>query len=273
LRLAAVTSATLVCFAANSLLCRGALATARIDAVTFTAVRIASGAAMLALLVAGRGGRPRGGNWGSALALFAYAAAFSLAYVRIGAAVGALLLFPSVQVTILAWAIVNRVRPRPLQWVGIAAALGGVAYLVAPGVQRPDPLGAVLMMGAGVAWGAYTVRGGRGSDPLATTADNFLRAVPLAAAFVLVSAGPLAISRGGLALAFASGAIASGVGYSLWYAALPDLGTTRAAAVQLAVPFVAALGAVVLLGEAVTLRLVVSGAAVLLGLALAMRRR
>ncbi len=272
-RLAAVTAATLACFAANSLLCRGALAAARIDAVTFTSVRVASGAAMLALLVAARGGRPRGGAWGSSLALFAYAAAFSLAYVRIGAAVGALLLFLAVQVTILAWAIFRGIRPSPLQWTGIALALGGVAVLVAPGVQRPDPLGALLMVAAGGAWGVYTVHGSRGGDSMETTADNFLRAVPFAAAILLASARPLAASGAGLALAAASGAIASGVGYTLWYAALPGLGQTRAAAVQLAVPFVAALGAVALLGERVTVRLVASGAAVLLGLALAMRRR
>ena len=200
-RLAAVTAATLACFAANSLLCRGALAAARIDAVTFTSVRVASGAAMLALLVAARGGRPRGGAWGSSLALFAYAAAFSLAYVRIGAAVGALLLFLAVQVTILAWAIFRGIRPSPLQWTGIALALGGVAVLVAPGVQRPDPLGALLMVAAGGAWGVYTVHGSRGGDSMETTADNFLRAVPFAAAILLASARPLAASGAGLALA------------------------------------------------------------------------
>jgi drug/metabolite transporter (DMT)-like permease len=271
--LAAVTAATLACFAANSLLCRAALAPGLIDAVTFTAVRVVSGAAMLCAIVVARRTRPRGGSWPSALALFAYAIAFSLAYVRIGASVGALLLFPSVQLAMTGWAVWRGARPRAWQWVGIALALAGLALLAAPGAHRPDLAGAALMIFAGVAWAVYSLRGAGAGVALEATADNFVRALPLAAAFVLVGARPLAATTGGLALAVASGALASGVGYSLWYAALPHLGTTRAAAIQLAVPLVAALGGVAVLGEPLTLRLVASGAAMVAGVALAASRR
>jgi drug/metabolite transporter (DMT)-like permease len=272
-RLVAVTAATLACFAANSLLCRAALAPGLIDPVTFTAVRVASGAAMLSAIVLVGRSRPRGGSWPSALALFAYAIAFSLAYVRIGASVGALLLFPSVQISMTAWAVSRGARPRARQWVGIALALVGLALLAAPGVHRPDLAGAALMILSGVAWAVYSLRGAGAGSALEATADNFVRALPLAAPFLLVDARPLAATTGGLALAIASGALASGVGYSLWYAALPHLGTTRAAAVQLAVPLVAALGGVALLDEPLTLRLVTSGAAMLAGVALATSRR
>lgn len=273
-RLLAVTSATLACFAANSLLCRAALAPGLVDAGTFTAVRIASGAAMLSgIVVLGRRSRPRGGSWPSALALFGYAIAFSLAYVRIGASVGALLLFPSVQIAMTGWAVLRGARPRARQWAGIALALAGLALLAAPGAHRPDLAGAALMVLSGVSWAAYSLRGAGAGSALEATADNFVRALPLAIPFVLVGARPLAATAEGLGLAAASGALASGVGYSLWYLALPWLGTTRAAAVQLSVPLVAALGGVALLGEPLTLRLAASGAAMLAGVALAAARR
>jgi drug/metabolite transporter (DMT)-like permease len=272
-RLAAITSATLACFAANSLLCRAALAAERIDAVTFTAVRIASGAVMLSAIAAAGRTRPRGGSWGSALALFGYALAFSLAYVRIGAAVGALLLFPAVQISMTGWAIRRGARLRPWQWAGIAVALAGLALLAAPGAHRPDLAGAALMVLSGVSWAVYSLRGAGAGSPLEATADNFVRALPFTAALLAVGARPLSASASGLALAVASGALASGVGYSLWYAALPRLGAARAGVIQLAVPVVAATGGVALLGEPATLRLVASGAAMLAGVALAASRR
>jgi drug/metabolite transporter (DMT)-like permease len=271
-RLGAITSATLVCFAANSLLARAALGAARIDPVTFTAVRIGSGAAMLTAFALAVRTRPRGGSWGSALALFGYALAFSLAYVRIGASVGALLLFPAVQISMTAWAIRRGARLRPRQWAGNALALAGLALLAAPGAHRPDPGGAALMVLAGVSWAVYSLRGVGAGTALEATADNFVRSLPLAAALLALGARPLEASAGGLSLAAASGSIASGAGYVLWYAALPLLGAARAGAVQLAVPVVAALGGVVLLGEAPTIRLVASGAAILAGVALAARR-
>ena len=272
-RLAALTAASLACFAANSLLCRAALRPGLVDPATFTSVRLASGAAVLALvLLAARRARPSGGTVAAAFALFAYAAAFSLAYVRIGAGVGALLLFAAVQVTMVGWGAAHGARPTPRQAAGIVVALAGLAWLALPGASAPDPLGAALMLGAGVAWGAYTLRGRGARDPLATTAHNFLLALPFTAAFTVALLPAASATPRGLALAAASGALASGGGYSLWYAVVPTLGATRAAAVQLAVPILAGLGATAFLGEQLTLRLAVAAAAILGGIALTLKR-
>jgi drug/metabolite transporter (DMT)-like permease len=269
-----LTAATLTCFAANSLLCRAALRPRLVDPATFTLVRIASGAAALAVLLVVRGrARPTGGTIGSALALFVYAATFSLAYVRIGAGVGALLLFAAVQVTMVGWAALRGVRPRRAEVFGLAVALAGLAFLALPGATAPDPVGAALMLASGAAWGAYSLRGRMARDPLATTAHNFLFAAPLALVFGAALARDASASATGVALAAASGAIASGGGYSLWYAVVPALGATRAAAVQLAVPVLAGLGATLFLGERLTVRVAVAGAVILAGIALTLRRR
>lgn len=273
LRTATLTAASLVCFAANSLLCRAALRPRLVDPATFTTIRIASGALVLALVLAlARRARPAGGSAGSALALFGYAAAFSLAYVRIGAGVGALLLFGAVQATMVGWTALRGARPRPVQGVGLALALAGLAWLALPGAGAPDPLGAALMLGAGVAWGAYSLRGGGGRDPLATTAHNFLLGVPLALALSAALAHGTSASGEGAALAVASGALASGGGYSLWYAVVPSLGATRAAAVQLAVPVLAGAGASVFLGERLTVHVAAAGLTILAGIAITLRR-
>ncbi|HVG61750.1 MAG TPA: DMT family transporter [Hyalangium sp.] len=278
MRTAVFTVLALTGFAANSLLCRAALAGGGrlIDAASFTGVRLVSGALMLGLLLRLRGARYQGGSWSSALALFAYAAGFSLAYVRIPASVGALLLFGCVQATMLGTGLVRGERPRPLEWVGLLLALGGLAALTAPGVTAPDFVGAALMAGAGVAWGVYSLRGRGSTNPLAATAQNFLLSVPLALALSAVSTvvqgAPHATAQG-LVLAAASGALSSGVGYSLWYAALPHLTATRAAIVQLSVPVLAATGGVLLLGEQVTLRLLGAGTALLCGVLLALAAR
>ncbi len=273
LRIATLTAATLACFAANSLLCRAALAPRLVDPATFTTIRSASGAAMLAVLLGLRSRvRPGGGTWGSAVALALYAAAFSLAYVRIGAGVGALLLFAAVQVTMVGWTAARGVRPRPIQVVGVAVALGGLAWLAAPGASAPDPLGAALMLAAGVAWGVYSLRGRAAKDPLRVTAHNFLLALPLAVALGVALLGRASVAPAGAALAVASGALASGVGYVLWYAVVPALGATRAAAVQLAVPVLAGIGATAFLGERLTVRIAVAAAAILAGIALTLRR-
>jgi drug/metabolite transporter (DMT)-like permease len=215
----------------------------------------------------------RAGRWSSAAALFVYAAAFSLAYVRIGVAVGALLAFGAVQATMIAWALRAGERPGPAEWLGMALAGTGVAILFAHRVNAPDPLGAVMMITAGVAWGAYSLVGRSAVRPLETTAGNFARALPLTAALSLLSPGHAQVTVRGALLAALSGAIASGVGYSLWYAALPSLTATRAAVVQLSVPVLAAAGGVLFLGEAVTLRLALSAAAILGGVSLAIAGR
>jgi drug/metabolite transporter (DMT)-like permease len=277
---AALTLLALLGFAANSLLCRAALENGawRIDAASFTTVRLVSGAIVLWLLLRMRGGTggERRGSWGSALALFTYAAGFSLAYVRIPTGVGALILFGCVQATMLGVGLFRGERPRPLEWLGLAMALGGLLVLRLPGATAPDALGATLMAGAGVAWGMYSLRGRGNADPLAATADNFLRGVPMTLGLsvlgLLVLEAPR-VTPAGVGLAVASGALASGVGYSLWYAALPHLTAMRAAVVQLAVPVVAAVGGVLLLGETLTVRLVGAGGALLGGVFLALLAR
>ncbi len=253
-------------FAANSLLCRLALAPELIDAASFTTIRICSGALTLVLLVRGRA---TAGSWGSACALFAYAILFSFAYLRVGAAVGALVLFGAVQITMVGAGLRAGERPRAVEWCGLAIALLGLVALTAPGLSTPDPWGSVLMVLAGIAWGIYSLRGRRSGDPSATTAGNFIRCVPLAIGVSLVMSGQAHVSPLGAAYAVASGALASGVGYSLWYAALSGLTATRAAIAQLSVPVIAALVAVPLLDEVLTWRLLLAGSAVLVGVALA----
>jgi drug/metabolite transporter (DMT)-like permease len=273
LRIATLTAATLACFAANSLLCRAALRPGLVDPASFTSIRIASGAAALGLgLLVVRRARPVGGTLGSALALIVYAVAFSLAYVRIGAGVGALLLFASVQVTMVGWTALRGVRPRPVQVLGVAIALAGLAGLGLPGATAPDLPGAALMVAAGAAWGVYSLRGSAARDPVATTAHNFLLSVPLALAVSAVLARDVSVTAPGAALAAASGAIASGGGYCLWYAVVPALGATRAAAVQLAVPVLAGMGGTAFLGERLTARIALAAVAILAGIALTLRR-
>ena len=247
-----------------------------IDPFTFTTVRLASGAlalSLLALAAASPATLARAGRWRSAAALFGYALAFSAAYVEIGAGVGALLLFGSVQATMLGWAIAAGQRPSAREWVGLALALAGLIGLLLPGLSAPAPRGAALMVAAGIAWGIYTLRGRDSEGPLVTTAGNFLLTVPMTTVLSLLAL-PMSHARpGGLALAATSGAIASGLGYTLWYAALPALGATRAAIVQLTVPVLTAAAGVALLGETVTPRLVVCGGAILCGVMLAIVRR
>jgi drug/metabolite transporter (DMT)-like permease len=281
MRTAGLTAAALVAFAANSLLCRMALRPRLVDAATFTSIRIVSGA--LALLILGRiAAAPRketstidAGSWGSAAALFLYAAAFSFAYLRIDAGLGALLLFGAVQATMLIWARRGGERMRWPEWGGVLAAVTGLVALVRPGLSAPDPAGAALMIAAGVAWGAYSLRGRGATRPLAATASNFARAVPPALALSLACLGSAHVSPRGALLAVASGALSSGGGYSLWYAALGGLTATRAAILQLSVPVLAAVGGAALLGETLTPRLAACGTVILGGVALAVlgRRR
>jgi drug/metabolite transporter (DMT)-like permease len=271
-RILALTVLALVAFAANSLLCRLALRSTAIDPASFTAIRLLAGAMTLALLMALRRRRP-GGNWPSALALFAYAAAFSFAYVGLPAGTGALLLFGAVQVTMHAYGLWAGERLSWVQAAGMLAAMAGLVGLLLPGLTSPPMGNAGAMLGAGVAWGAYSLRGKGGGDPTAATAGNFARAVPLALLLVLVAARPTGLDPMGVAYAVASGALASGLGYVVWYAVLPSLQATTAAIVQLSVPVLAALGGVLLLAEPITLRLVIASVAVLGGVALALPRR
>jgi len=271
-RTLALTATALVAFAANSWLCRAALRSHAIDAASFTALRLATGAAVLWLLV--RSGERRVGSFGSAAALFAYALSFSLAYLALDAGVGALILFAAVQLTMLAGGILEGHRSSPAEVLGVALALAGLVVLGAPGASAPPPPAAAGMTLAGIAWGIYSLRGRGVERPLLATADNFRRTLPAAAlvAVVAVVNGARATPRGAL-LAALSGGLTSGVGYAIWYAALPALRPLVAGLVQLLVPILAALGGIVLLGERLTGRLLVAGSLVLAGLGLALARR
>ncbi len=271
-----LTALALLAFAANSVLTRLALAGRHIDAASFTLVRLAAGAAALSVLARVKNGTwttPRRQDAVGALALFGYAGAFSFAYVRIGAALGALVLFGVVQLTMIGWGVARGERPGRRTWLGLVAGVAGLGALTLPGASRPDPLGIALMVAAGIAWGLYSLRGRGASDPLAVNARNFLLGVPLALVISAVMFRSAAVHARGLVLAVVSGAVTSGVGYAIWYRALRGLAATRAAVVQLSVPVVAALGAVVFLGETVSARLALGGTAILCGVALALTER
>ncbi len=275
----------LIAFASNSLLCRLALGGGEIDPVSFTSVRLLSGALALAAIHrvsrAARGGdapsvpkRSGAGSWTSALWLFLYALPFSLAYVSLGVAAGALILFLSVQATMLLGAVRLGERIRLLEACGIVVAFGGLAYLLSPGLMAPPPAGSALMIVAGIAWGLYSLRGRGSSDPIGDTAMNFLRSAPFTVLASVVAMGSARLSARGVFLAAASGVIASGIGYAAWFAALRKLTAIRAAALQLTVPVIAAAGGILLLSERVTPRLLLSSALILggVGFALATRR-
>lgn len=260
----------MLAFAANSLLCRLALGLELIDAATFTSVRMISGAVTLALILLLRGQAIERGkaDWRTVITLFSYMAFFSFAYLSLSAGTGALILFGAVQLTMFIFALRAGEHFPLLSWAGLAMAILGLIYLVSPGVTAPDPWGAVLMAVAGVSWGFYSLLGRGAADPLQVTARNFAYSVPLVLAVSLFFQGDFSISANGLLLAVASGALASGCGYVIWYAALPGLTATRAATVQLSVPAIAAFGGVVLLSEEATLRLLLASAATLGGLAI-----
>ena len=273
MRTALFTAAALVCFAANSLLTRGALGNALLDAPAFTIVRLATGAIALALLLRARAApAAEKGSWTSALALAGYAVAFTIAYTRISAGVGALLLFGAVQVTMIATGLIRGERPLARDWVGLLLAASGLAWMTVPGAASPDLVGAGLMVVAGASWGAYSIIGRRSRDPLAATGGNFWRATILGAIALGAMADLRTITWPGLLLAATSGAIASGVGYTFWYSALPRLTAWRAALVQLPVPVLTALAAVPLLGETVTSRLLIATGLVCGGVALTLVR-
>ncbi|WP_099556211.1 DMT family transporter [Hartmannibacter diazotrophicus] len=268
-----LTTIAMIAFAGNSLLARTALADGEIDAASYTAIRLISGGILLlALLMRDRRSTPlrdMPGDWVSTFALFAYALAFSLAYLRLGAATGALILFASVQGTMISWAFFGGDRPTPVEMIGLTAAFLAFIYLVLPGLSAPDPLGSALMMVSGISWGVYTLKGRGTKAPLNQTAGNFIRSIPLCLPLLAIGLLMHRPSWHGVLLALASGAIASGLGYAIWYRTLPHLSTAKAAVVQLTVPVIAAFGAVALLGEALTPRFLTTSVVILGGVALA----
>lgn len=278
-RSALLTVVAMLAFAANSLLCRLALGQGMIDAASFASLRMISGAVMLVAIVLLRRRKVRGSTatWRSASMLFLYMACFSFAYLSLGAGTGALILFGAVQLTMFVVALRGGEHFSGISWAGLALAVLGLIYLVSPGLHAPDPWGALLMAVAGLAWGLYSLLGRRATDPLEATARNFVYAVPLVllvslAGWLVAPDAVLATSRG-VMLAIASGALASGCGYVVWYAVLPSLPATRAATVQLSVPALAALGGVLLLSEELTWRLVLATVATLGGVGLVLAQR
>jgi drug/metabolite transporter (DMT)-like permease len=268
-RIFILTFVAMTAFAGNSLLCRLALKQTRIDAASFTLIRIISGAIALQLIVMMRKrSRGKAGSWSSALALFVYAAGFSFAYISLPAGTGALLLFGAVQGTMIIWALRKGERLHVRQRIGLALALAGLGALVFPGLSAPPLGGSILMLSAGVAWGIYSLRGKAAGDPASATAGNFLRAVPMAAVLSAALLPWARLDRTDIGYAILSGAIASGVGYAIWYTVLPTLRAAGAATVQLSVPVLAAAGGILLLGEPITLRAVLASVAVLGGIAL-----
>jgi drug/metabolite transporter (DMT)-like permease len=264
----------MIAFASNSLLCRLALKQIGIDAATFTLVRLVSGAVTLGLIACLRtGSAGTAGNWLSGSMLFVYAAGFSFAYLTLPAGTGALLLFGAVQATMILWALRAGERLNLGQALGLALALVGLVALVLPGVSAPPLGGSILMLGAGIAWGVYSLRGKNAGDPLRATAGNFARALPLAAILTLIFLPGARLDRAGIIYAILSGAIASGIGYAIWYTALPGLKAATAASVQLIVPVLAAAGGILFLGETITLRFIFAAGAVLGGIGLVVQNR
>lgn len=274
-RIALLAGAALVAFAANSVLARLALRGGAIDAASYTSIRLVSGAVVLSLLIWRRnpGSFRLAGSWASAALLFLYAAPFSFAYLSLSTGTGALILFAAVQATMILAGLAGGERPGPREWVGLLVALGGLVWLVLPGIDAPPVVGAGLMAVAGISWGFYSLRGRRSGAALADTMGNFVRAAPLALALSAATLATAAVAPAGVLYAVLSGAIASGVGYAIWYTALPGLPATRAATIQLAVPALAALGGVALLGEPLSFRLVGAAAAILGGVGLAVSAR
>lgn len=262
-------------FAANPLICRLALGEQLIDAASFTSVRVVSGAVTLALIMLPRWRRHGRGpvDWRSVSMLFIYMTFFSFAYLSLSASTGTLLLFGAVQFTMLIAAIRDGERFALLSWIGIALASIGMIYLVSPGITSPDPVGATLMVIAGAAWGSYSLLGRSAADPLESTAINFVYSVPMVIIVTLWFMDDFHSTRAGFMLAVTSGAITSGLGYAVWYAALRGLTASHAATVQLSVPTIAALGGIIFLSEPASLRLIVASALTLGGIAIVLVQR
>lgn len=273
LRAIVYTSITMLAFAGNSILCRMALKDGAIDPASFTSIRLFSGAIALLLIVrlTNKDTRIREhGGWTSAFMLFLYAVCFSYAYISLSAGAGALILFGFVQGTMIAMALWAGDRPTIAEWLGWLLAFGGLIWLLIPGIEAPPAVGATLMALAGIAWGVYSIRGRDETNPLVSTCANFVYSIAFVVILSAIAFQSVDISNRGVVLAVTSGAITSGVGYVIWYAALNYLRAMQAALVQLSVPAIAAAGGVIFLAEPISLRLFISGALILGGISLAL---
>jgi len=273
-RIVVLTTLAMMAFAGNSILCRIALKHTAIDAASFTTIRLLSGAIILWLIVHLKNSAQNGrGNWISAFALFVYAAGFSFAYLSLPTATGALLLFGAVQATMTGYGFFIGERLVKRQALGLVLAIGGIVALLLPGVSTPPLPGSLLMLLAGTAWGIYSIRGKGGGDPMKVTAGNFLRTIPLTAVLSFMTIRGYALDSAGVGYAVASGALASGIGYALWYAVVPRLKATSASTVQLSVPVIAGFGGSIFLAEPITIRLTLAAVTILGGIALVMQEK
>ena len=266
-----LTGIALIAFAANSVLCRAALGEATIDASSFTVIRLLSGAFVLFVILQLK--HPKSvtsssGSWVASTMLFLYAITFSFAYISLDTGTGALILFGTVQITMILLSVINGTRLHPTEWMGVALAFAGFVYLISPGVSTPSISGFVLMTIAGVAWGIYTLKGRGSKNPLMDTGSNFFRTVPMAIVVAIIAVQNAHLSYEGVLLAILSGGVASGLGYAIWYNALGGLSATQAAVVQLLVPVIAAAGGVIFVSEPITLRLTLSALMILGGILL-----
>jgi drug/metabolite transporter (DMT)-like permease len=285
-----LTLLTLIAFASNSIFCRTALLIHNLGALTFTIVRLGSGTIMLLpILLWPEGNRQESvflsgrrfvfsrSAIGMAASLFFYALFFSLAYVELQAATGAIILFPTVQITMLGLSLALGNRLNRFEWVGFALALGGLVYLLLPGIAAPPMGGAVMMILSGISWGIYSILGQFEPYPVIATARNFLYSVPpcliLVGILLIGWRSEGSVSLDGLILAVVSGAFASGLGYVLWYLTLRRISTTMAFLCQLAVPIIAGFGGVIFLNEHVSFRLIVASFIILSGLGTAIAGR
>jgi len=263
------TGFTLIAFAANSVLCRLALGEKTIDASSFTVIRLLSGAIVLLIILKMnriKNSSPIKGNWFASLMLFLYAVTFSFAYITLDTGTGAIILFGSVQITMILLSLISGNRLLITEWIGVSIAFIGFIYLVSPGVTSPSIMGFSFMTVAGIAWGIYTLKGRDSLNPLMDTAYNFFRTIPFVMVLAVIAIQSTYYTTEGILLAALSGGIASGIGYTIWYVALGGLSAIQAAVVQLLVPVIAALGGVIFLSEKITLRLTLSGIMILGGI-------
>jgi drug/metabolite transporter (DMT)-like permease len=266
-----LTILALIAFAANSVLCRSALGENNIDAASFTVIRLFSGALVLLAILIIRNHKtsfPSKGGWFSSCMLFLYAITFSFAYITLDTGTGALILFGSVQITMILLSVISGNRLHITEWLGVSVAFAGFVYLILPGLSAPSLTGFMLMMVAGIAWGIYTLKGKGSKNPLSDTTYNFLRTTPVVIVLLIITIHNAHYSSDGILLAILSGSVASGIGYTVWYLALGGLTATQAAVVQLSVPVIAAFGGVIFISEAITLRLTLSALLILGGILL-----
>jgi len=269
LKISLLTVFALIAFAANSVLCRLALGSGTIDAASFTGIRLFSGAIALLIILSikrSNKGLSSKGSWAASLALFLYAITFSYAYLLVDTGTGALILFGSVQISMIFLSLISGTRLHISEWSGVMVAFCGFVYLIVPSITTPSINGFVLMTISGISWGVYTLIGRSSKNPLMDTTFNFIRTIPLVVLLAILTMQNSSYSSEGIVLALLSGAITSGLGYTIWYIVLKDLSSTQAAVIQLSVPVIAAIGGVVFVSEVITSRLVISTVIVLGGI-------